>query len=139
MMPNQKKNCREVCVQAQKLLEEKRRKEGESGRGRGEGDKRGWGTQGALLPCLPGSFLLCQEATEVDVMTDKGRSSMETNLTWLETVEGGRPQKLPTKREKTCTPLSNHPMGGEAGQDAHGRPTCWKPTKWKTTKWKIIP
>lgn len=43
MMPNQKKNCREVCVQAQKLLEEKRRKE-EKGRGdEAKGIKGDWG------------------------------------------------------------------------------------------------
>lgn len=91
MMPNQKKNCREVCVQAQKLLEEKKRRERREERP-GTRRPKGMGDpgRGAFLPSpwLPGSsfvysghgsFLLCSEATVVEVVTEMGRSSRETD------------------------------------------------------------
>lgn len=138
MMPNQKKNCREVCVQAQKLLEEKRRKEEKGGRRRDEGDKRGWGIQGGLPPSpVPSWSVACllRHRPLPPVLGGDGggchdREGKEPQARRRASLRGWKrrkavdPEEYPPSKDKTGTPRSNH-QGGEA---ASGCRTVGQPT-----------
>lgn len=125
MMPNQKKNCREVCVQAQKLLEEKRRKEEKGGQGQDEGDiGDGASRAGCLLPsCLPGPSLvhsgndLLPPVLGGDVGGCHDRERKEPQAPRRPSLRGWKrrkavdPEKCPTPKDNTCTPRSSHSNG----------------------------
>lgn len=85
MMPNQEKSVAKSAFKRKSFLKRKEEKRGEKGGG-GDEKVNGTGPEGGLPPSPVASWFLacvlrqrflplCQEATEVDVMSDTGRSS----------------------------------------------------------------